>query len=301
MREENRRSGKEEREAFLSASDRLKKRMQRLAQEDLCLAFSGGVDSALLLELAAGSAAESGKRVAAVTFHTQLHAPCDLEAARRVAQEIQARYPRARLSHTVLSVDELEQEEIRCNPVNRCYLCKRLLFGRLREFAGREGIDAVAEGSHADDRKEYRPGLLAVEELGILSPLAESGMGKQMIKELAAQYSISVADRPSMPCMATRLPYGANLQYELLHRIAEAEAWLRGIFPGNVRLRVHHETARLELDAAQMPLAVQKRKEIAEKLRQYGFAYITLDLEGFRSGSMDEPLMVGRQKGKEKR
>ena len=150
----------------------------------------------------------------------------------------------------------------------------------------------MLEGTNADDLKVYRPGLRAVRELGIQSPLADCGLTKKEVKTLAGRYGISTASRPSTPCMATRLPYGARLDSDLLKRIEAGEEFLRQeLFsegqPGNVRLRVHGDTARLETDAGQFSAVLEKRAQITERLKALGFTYITLDLEGFRSGSMD--------------
>lgn len=262
--------------------------MNRYGNEPVCLAFSGGVDSSLLLKLACESARQHGTRVWAVTFDTMLHPACDLENAEKVAGELEA-------SHVVLTIDELEQEELRNNPVNRCYLCKRRLFLKLQEFAAEKGCSVLLDGTNADDLKEYRPGLAALRELGIKSPLAVCGLTKKEVKTLAKKYGISTASRPSAPCMATRLPYGARLDYDLLKRIEEGEEFLRqelfsGGKPGNVRMRIHGDTARLETDAEQFAAVLEKREEIAKRLKALGFTYITLDLEGFRSGSMDVKL-----------
>lgn len=266
--------------------------MDEYGKGPVCLAFSGGVDSSLLLKLACDAAGRYGSSVWAVTFDTMLHPACDLENAKRVAGEMNA-------SHIILSVDELEQEELRNNPVNRCYLCKRRLFLRLREFASENRCSVLLDGTNADDQKEYRPGLAALKELGVKSPLAACGFTKREVKALAARYGISAASRPSAPCMATRLPYGARLDYALLKRIEEGEAFLRKeLFPegqpGNVRLRIHGDTARLETDVSQFSAVLEKREQIAEGLKALGFTYITLDLEGFRSGSMDVRLKASR-------
>ena len=191
--------------------------MDRYGREDVCLAFSGGVDSSLLLKLACDSAAKYHTTVWAVTFDTMLHPACDMENARRVARELNA-------SHVVLTVDELEQEELRRNPVDRCYLCKRRLFSDLKKFAEEKGCSTILDGTNEDDLHVYRPGIRALRELGIVSPLALCGMTKQEVKELAARLGISAASRPSPPCMATRLPYGAEVSYELLNKW---EAWKR--------------------------------------------------------------------------
>lgn len=254
--------------------------MEEYGRQDVCLAFSGGVDSSLLLKLAADSAAAHGTTVYAVTFDSRLHPACDLENARKVAAELGG-------VHVVVTVDELEMEEIRSNPPDRCYLCKKQLFGKLLEFAAEKQVSVTMEGTNEDDLHVYRPGIRAVRELGVKSPLAEAGLTKAEVKALAAEYGISAASRPSTPCMATRLPYGAELNYKVLKQIEEGEALLREMIGGNVRLRLHGDVARIEADGENLEKAVALRGQLISRLKALGFVYITLDLEGFRSGSMD--------------
>lgn len=260
--------------------EELRLRMCEYTKQDICIAFSGGVDSSLLLKLACDAAQANKTSVYAVTFHTMLHPACDLETAKRVAKELGA-------YHTVLFVNELELKELRKNPPERCYLCKRHLFERLATFANEKGITCLLDGTNADDLQEYRPGLRALKELGVESPLALCRMTKQEVKELAAELSLSTASRPSTPCMATRLPYGAELDYETLHRIEQGETYLKTIISGNLRLRLHGEVVRLETDEDQLEWVLMQRKEICRELKKIGFRYVTIDLEGFRSGSMD--------------
>lgn len=258
----------------------LQARMRELVSEDICLAFSGGVDSSLLLKVAADAAAETGKKVYAVTFDSRLHPSCDLRIARQVAGELGG-------IHQVMEVDELEQEEIRMNPVNRCYLCKRHLFMTLKKLAGEKGIRRILDGTNEDDMHVYRPGIRALKELGIISPLAELHITKEAVKGMASEYGISVASRPSTPCMATRLPYNTRIDYDVLDRIAQGEAYLRDALPGNVRLRLHGGIARLEVDNEAFARLLDRRADVVRRLKGLGFTYVTLDLEGFRSGSMD--------------
>ena len=259
---------------------RLEDCMARYAGEDVCLAFSGGVDSSLLLKAAVTAASATGKRVFAVTFDSRLHPSCDLEIAGRVAAELGG-------IHHVISVNELEQEAIRDNPVNRCYLCKKHLFETQRAFAEARGIRYILDGTNEDDMHVYRPGIRALKELGIISPLADLHITKAQVKALAASYGISVASRPSTPCMATRIPYNTRIDYDSLERIGRGEAYLRSVVSGNVRLRLHGAIARIEVDSVSMGAILERRLEIVARLKELGFAYITLDLEGFRSGSMD--------------
>lgn len=258
----------------------LQARMRELVSEDICLAFSGGVDSSLLLKAAADAAAETGKKVYAVTFDSRLHPSCDLRIARQVAGELGG-------IHQVMEVDELEQEEIRMNPVNRCYLCKRHLFMTLKKLAGEKGIRRILDGTNEDDMHVYRPGIRALKELGIISPLAELHITKEAVKGMASEYGISVASRPSTPCMATRLPYNTRIDYDVLDRIAQGEAYLRDVLPGNVRLRLHGGIARLEVDNEAFARLLDMRADVVRQLKGLGFTYVALDLEGFRSGSMD--------------
>ena len=258
----------------------LQARMRELVSEDICLAFSGGVDSSLLLKVAADAAAETGKKVYAVTFYSRLHPSCDLRIARQVAGELGG-------IHQVMEVDELEQEEIRMNPVNRCYLCKRHLFMTLKKLAGEKGVRRILDGTNEDDMHVYRPGIRALKELGIISPLAELHITKEAVKGMASEYGISVASRPSTPCMATRLPYNTRIDYDVLDRIAQGEAYLRDVLPGNVRLRLHGGIARLEVDNEAFARLLDMRADVVRQLKGLGFTYVALDLEGFRSGSMD--------------
>lgn len=266
---------------------RLEQTMAEYAKEDICLAFSGGVDSSLLLKVAADEAGKTGKNVYAVTFDSRLHPSCDLEIAARVAKELGG-------IHKVVSVNELEQEEIRFNPVNRCYLCKKKLFQSLKDFAQEQNIPYIMDGTNEDDLHVYRPGIKALRELGIISLLAELHITKAQVKELAAWYGISVASRPSAPCMATRLPYNTEINYDVLSLVGRGEEFVSSLVKGNVRLRLHKDIVRMEVDREAMGELMEKSGEIISYLKELGFTYITMDLEGFRSGSMDvgiEPIV----------
>lgn len=261
--------------------ERLKSIMKKLSGQDLCVAFSGGVDSSLILKLACDEAERTGNTVYAVTFHTRLHPACDMENAVRVAEEIGA-------CHQVIEVNELEMEEIKNNPKNRCYLCKRHLFSVLRRWAEKKKIACILDGTNEDDLHVYRPGIQALRELEIVSPLAEAGMTKAEVKTMASDLGLSVSSRPSTPCMATRLPYNTPLNPEILSRIEAGEEAVKAVVSGNIRLRLHGDIARLEVDAGVMDQVVKNRDKLAEELKRLGFHYITLDLQGFRSGSMDD-------------
>lgn len=267
---------------FEEKKEKLYENMRRYTSQDLCIAFSGGVDSSLLL-MAAKKCMEGDKKIYAVTFDTMLHPSCDLETARKVADE-------AGVIHEVIYLNELEQEEIRFNPVNRCYLCKKALFQKLRDFATQNQVSLILEGTNDDDLHVYRPGLQAIRELGIISPLADVGFTKKEVRRLAEELGISVAGRPSTPCLATRLPYGDEIKPELLEQIAKGEEFLRNSGFAVVRLRLHGDIARIEILPEQFWEFLKKREKILKELKNMGFTYITLDIQGFRSGSMDENL-----------
>ena len=260
--------------------NRLHDMMKGYAQQNVAVAFSGGVDSSLLLKMAVAYAKEQGTIVYGITADTELHPAGDRKIARKVAEEAGA-------EHILLKLKELKQADILQNPVDRCYRCKKYLFGEMKEKAERLGAAILMEGTNADDLLVYRPGIRAVEELGIKSPLKEAGLTKIEVRRLASRYGISVADRPSAPCLATRFPYGETLTPLKLKHVEQGEAFLRALGLYNVRLRVHGEIARIEVDEDYMPGLLEKKREVAVYLKELGYSYITLDLEGFRSGSMD--------------
>ena len=285
---------------FTEKRDALRKKLEQLASGHIALAFSGGVDSSLLLFMCCEAAKKTGKKVHAVTIHTRLHPVKDLETAARVAAEAGARVTTAAgpaavaeagaasvVEHHVLCLDELEEAGIRFNPVDRCYLCKKCLFQKLIGKAEALGARTVLDGTNADDLNVYRPGIRALHELGVISPLAELNITKAEVRQLAAEYGLSVSGRPSTPCMATRFPYGTELDYDRIRLVDEGETWLRDQGFYNVRLRVHDKIARIEVDPESMPALVAMREKVLQKMAGCGFDYVTLDLAGFRSGSMD--------------
>ncbi|MFH5834747.1 ATP-dependent sacrificial sulfur transferase LarE [Proteiniclasticum sp. C24MP] len=272
-------------------NEQLRRSIAKKVEEGACVAFSGGVDSSLILKIAVEEAVKIGKKVHAVTFETKLHPVSDVTISERVAKEMGA-------VHTVMTVDEFQDEEIMKNPVNRCYLCKRLLFTTLREFAAKEGLIHIMDGTNADDHGTYRPGIKALEELSISSPLAEYGFTKEEVRELASELGISVSRRPSAPCLATRLPYGTQIDFSLLKRIEQGEEFIQSMGFGVMRLRVHGDIARIEIPTDEFTEFISKKEEISDGLKSLGFHYITLDLEGFRSGSMDLHLK-NNETGKE--
>lgn len=259
---------------------KLAEMMEKLAGEDIMVAFSGGVDSSLLLKAACESAGRTGKKVYAVTIQTALHPMEDVGVAERVAEEMGA-------VHLVLFADELADAGIENNPTDRCYRCKKLLFQKMKQKAEELGVSVILEGTNADDLTVYRPGIRAVRELGITSPLALLDITKEEVRRLAKEAGISVSDRPSAPCLATRFPYGTRLSPDKMKQVDQGETYLRSLGLYNVRIRVHGEVARIEVDDGDMTAVLRHRKELVSRLEELGFPYVTLDLKGFRSGSMD--------------
>ncbi len=260
--------------------EELRKIIGEMVKEGACVAFSGGVDSSLILKLAVEEGEKVGRKVHAVTFETKLHPMSDVEVSQRVAKEMGA-------LHHIIPVDEFQDESIMGNPVDRCYRCKKLLFTTLRGFAQNHGLVHVLDGTNLDDHGTYRPGIKALSELGISSPLAEMGFTKDEVRAFSEELGISVARRPSAPCLATRLPYGTTIEFDLLKRIEQGEEYIRSLGFEVIRLRIHGDVARVEIPKKDFSLFMEKAEAITEKLKSLGFVYITLDLEGFRSGSMD--------------
>ncbi len=269
-----------ERHDFDKKVRKLRQMISEHAGRDMAVAFSGGVDSSLLLKICCDSAGKRGTKVWGITVHTRLHPMSDVGISRRVCRETGAEF-------LILDVDELEEAGILDNPPDRCYLCKKNLFSRIKAAAEDLHIPVVMDGTNEDDLHVYRPGIRALKELGILSPLAACGMGKEEVRMLAAEYGISVADRPSAPCMATRFPYGTRLDEGELKKVEAGEEWFsrQGFY--NIRLRVHGDILRIEVDEEELEKALSMRVSIISRMKELGYRYVTLDLEGFRSGSMD--------------
>lgn len=262
----------------------LNQRLARILQKgDCCVAFSAGVDSTLVLKLACEQAERTGRRIYAVTFHTMLHPKADMELAMRLAGEYGAQAE-------VISVDEYSIPQIQDNPPDRCFYCKDYLFQRLCAFAREKGCASVLDGTNADDKMVFRPGLKALLKNGIISPLAECGITKKQVREMAAFLKLETASKPSTPCLATRLPYGDRLDRQLLKRIEAGERYMESLGFRTSRLRVHGTVTRMELEPDDFGLLLAHREELVRYLKNLGFCYITLDLQGLRSGSMDEVL-----------
>jgi pyridinium-3,5-biscarboxylic acid mononucleotide sulfurtransferase len=247
------------------------------------VAFSGGVDSTFLLRVALDTLGK--ENVLAVTALSPLYPDRELSAAKRLIETMGVR-------HRLIDSNELEIEGFTGNPPNRCYYCKKKLFRELKDVATEESIPFVAEGSTLDDDHDHRPGKIAIQELGVRSPLKEAMFSKKDVREWSRVLGLPTWDKPSFACLASRFPYGEEITSEGLRRVNEAEEFLLGLGFKQVRVRHYQTLARIEIFPEEMNLLMKRevRERVVVQLKRMGYHYVTLDLQGFRSGSMNEVL-----------
>ena len=247
------------------------------------VAYSGGVDSAFLLAIATETLGPDN--VLGVTGVSESLAPYERNDAAEVARQIGA-------PHLELRTNELQNESYASNPTNRCYFCKSELFTHLAVVAREHGLAWIADGSNADDRGEHRPGMQAGHERGVRSPLQEAGLNKAEIRFFSKDRGLPIWDKPAAPCLSSRIPYGQRVTVEKLAQIGKAELFLRQLGLRNVRVRHHETIARIEVPRADMRRFLEDgvAEDVVRQLKGLGFQYVTLDLQGFRSGSLNEAL-----------
>jgi len=244
------------------------------------VAFSGGIDSTLVLRLASE---QLGADAVAITAVSPSLARSDLEAARDIAREIGA-------DHELVRSKETEDPRYQRNDPQRCYFCKTNVYQCLIDFARERGFDWILDGTNADDIGDHRPGLRAAREHGVRSPLQEAGVGKEEIRSWARELGLSNWNRPANACLSSRVPYGSEVTPKKLAQVEQAEASLRKLGFRELRVRHHDQVARIEVSPDELPRAVEQGEHIITAMKEAGFLYASLDLAGFRSGSMNDAL-----------
>jgi len=268
---------------FLEVEDKLSKLKEIVSKlESVVVAFSGGVDSTLVAKVCYDTLKDNS---IAVTARSETYPDFEFKESQKLAREIG-------IKHMVVDTSELAIEGFANNPPERCYFCKTELFGKLKEIAKEHGFLNVADGANLDDTQEFRPGLKASKELNVRSPLKEAGLKKEDIRKVSKLLNLPNWNKPAYACLSSRFPYGQSITEEKISMVSEAEKYLRGL--GLIQFRVrHHETiARIEILPKDIHILTNSpaREELTAKFKKIGFTYITLDLEGYRSGSMNETL-----------
>ncbi|HUI68334.1 MAG TPA: ATP-dependent sacrificial sulfur transferase LarE [Nitrospirota bacterium] len=246
------------------------------------LAYSGGVDSSLLLR---ATAEVMGPRLIAITAVSETYPPGELEAAKEFARTLG-------VTHRILRTQELASEEFVRNSPERCYFCKKELYGKLKKIAETEGISCILDGSNTDDLDDYRPGRKAAEEFSVRSPLVETGLSKSDVRELARFLNLPVWDKPSLACFSSRIPYGTRITPDIIETVKNAEDHLHVLGLRQVRVRHHGNIARIEIDreAFGQLFSNETAEKVTSALKGLGYTYVCLDLEGYRTGSMNAEL-----------
>jgi len=246
------------------------------------LAYSGGVDSSLLLRAASEV---MGPHLIAVTAVSDTYPQGELEAAQTFVRSLG-------VTHRIIHTRELDNEQFAQNPPDRCFHCKTELFEKLTAIASTEGIPFILDGSNTDDQYDYRPGRRAAEKYSVRSPLAEAEINKADVRRLAALLNLPQWDKPSLACLSSRIPYGTRITMDILNRVQQAESCLHGFGFRQVRVRHHGDTARIELDKNDFSrlLDADVADRVVEQLKELGYTYVSLDLAGYRTGNMNEGL-----------
>jgi len=268
---------------FLEIEDKLSKLKEIVSKlGSVVVAFSGGVDSTLVAKVCYDTLRDNSM---AVTARSETYPDFEFKESQKLAREIG-------IKHLVVDTSELAIEGFANNPPERCYFCKTELFGKLKEIAKEHGFLNVADGANLDDTQEFRPGLKASKELNVRSPLKEAGLKKEDIRKVSKLLNLPNWNKPAYACLSSRFPYGQSITEEKISMVSEAETYLRGL--GLIQFRVrHHETiARIEILPEDIHILTNSpaREELTAKFKKIGFTYVTLDLEGYRSGSMNEIL-----------
>jgi len=264
------------------------KKLQQLKEilskmESVLIAYSGGVDSTFLLKVAKDTLDDD--KVVAVTATSLTYPACEIKDTKTIAKKLRAR-------HLIIKSDELFNQNFVENSADRCYWCKRELFSKLTALAKEYKLHYVLDGSNDDDIKDFRPGMKAARELGVRSPLEEACIGKDKIRSLSERLGLPTWNKPSLACLASRFPYGMKITKENLAKVDKAETFFRKFGVTQVRVRHHDQIARIEISKNEISKLLKEdvRNKIITKFKELGYTYVTVDLEGYRTGSMNETL-----------
>lgn len=255
------------------------------------VAFSGGVDSSLALAVAARALPLD--KVLAVTSDNETYLPSELEPAKDFVASLG-------VEHLVVDTRELDNPNYASNPTNRCYFCKSTLYSDLARMASENGYGCVVDGANADDEGDYRPGRAAAKEQMVVSPLSKAGLSKEEVRGISRYLGLPMWDKPALACLSSRFPYGEEITPEKLAQVARAEEFMREKGYRQVRVRHHGDLARLEVGGGELERAFAEREEITAELTDAGFLYVTLDLAGYRSGSLNAALDRAENKANQK-
>ena len=267
---------------FLDLNSKLRKLKKIISGYASCLvAFSGGTDSAFLLKVS--SAVLPKGRLIAVTANSPTFPKEELQCAKAIAK-------RLGVKHKIIATQELKNKRFVSNPVNRCYFCKKELFAKLQSIAKKLKLNFVVDASNFSDKRDFRAGDIAKKELKIRYPLCEAGLTKEEIRKLSKKLRLSTWNKPSLACLASRIPYGVRISQKLLERIHRAELHLKSLGIKQVRLRHYNGLCRIEVLERDIPKLISKREEVLGKLKRLGYNYVTIDLQGYRTGSLNEVI-----------
>ena len=266
---------------MLNSNVKLRQINQNLKKmKKVSVAFSGGVDSTFLVKLAYGAL---GKNAIAVTATSKMHPQWELKQAKKFAEEIG-------IQHVLINLELTDIDKICKNSKDRCYYCKKELFSKIKQAADKKKIKYVIDGSNADDVNDFRPGFRAIKELGVISPLKDADLTKKEIRDLSEEIGLVTWNKPSFACLASRFPYGIKITEEKLRQIERCEEIIRKLDILQFRVRYHEDIARIEVLKNDFQTVINNSEMITKKFKELGFRYVTIDLQGYRLGSLNEVL-----------